>query len=316
MEIPNTVKIGFVAFDLGSDLHLTIGRRFDATDLELVAMQNFVDGKIRPRLPLTIHFGNFCHMGETGNFPAYKVYFVNPEEDSLVKEFYHTYYKEGPNKALYPWPKFHVTCDTAAKREALEAIIRNNKIFKLHKIDFKSRVEGATIQVAGQQWICPMCATFNSLEMKVCRGEGCDQWRSKELARMVNNFESVGNARETIITEPEMRTGDWTCQVCRFQNFASRTECKNCQRPQLSITLISQAQHATNQQDNSAYYDPPTVPFLPEHCYYDLSQDKPHQVAPRPIKASHRPDWFCSRCRFKVFGSKDHCKCGKRNPYI
>lgn len=45
------VKIAFAAFELIDGLHITIGRRYDATDQEIAEMQEYLDNLLRPQLP-------------------------------------------------------------------------------------------------------------------------------------------------------------------------------------------------------------------------------------------------------------------------
>ena len=161
------IRIGFATFDLGlADLHITIGRRYDATEQELIDMQQYVDEQIKPQMPFKITFGNFCYMGENGTFPAYRVYFVDPMQP--ISSFYIKFYKDGPNKALYPKPKFHITVDSPEKRAALEQVIRQQKFMKLTNVAFKTHIEDRAVETCGKpsfpslfalkgDWWCPRC---------------------------------------------------------------------------------------------------------------------------------------------------------------
>lgn len=208
------VRIGFACFDLGAgnDLHVTIGRRYGATDEELVEMQRFVDDRIKPCEPFVVTFGNFCQMGERGTFPAYRVYF----EDRVVLEFYRRFYKEAPGKALYPKPKFHVTVDTPQKREILENMMRScGYRMLLSNATFKTRVEGGDPEVTESTWQCQVCRNVNPVSQKQCLSQGCDQWRP------------IGLSAATPV-----RPGDWTC--CGVNNYASRSLCMVCNKPKLA----------------------------------------------------------------------------------
>jgi len=63
---------------------------------------------------------------------------------------------------------------------------------------------------------------------------------------------------------PKAHTGDWVCLSCQFQNFASRTHCKNCSRGKLAEKIE------------------PTV------------QEKPG-------------DWYCETCAKLNFGKRSAC---------
>ena len=258
------IRIGFACFDLGNDMHVTIGRRYDATEEELVEMQRFVDDHIKPCEPFRITFGNFCHMGERGTFPAYKVYFNDP----IIHEFYRGFYKEAPGKALYPKPKFHVTVDTPVKREMLENMMRScNYTMILSNATFKTRVEGGDAEVTDSTWQCQVCRNTNPISQKQCLSQGCDQWRPIGLA--------------------PSRPGDWTC--CGVNNYSSRTYCMVCKQ-----------QKPLSNNVDSPYDLPPPSASAP--------------VLQQVHALKHRiGDWWCPRCNFKIFASKDHCiKCGTK----
>lgn len=276
------VRIGFVSCVIGDPadgLHLTLARRYDATEVELVAMQSNVDQIIRPRFPLRVEWGNFCSMGEAGTFPAYRVHVTDP----VVIDFYKTYYKEAPGKAMWPQPEYHVTVDTPAKRAALEALIRSSTKYEIRSVTFKTRVEGGVEEEAlpasaaeARQWHCAVCGCYNDMSHRACKTEGCDQWRPKPAA----------------VAPPQQRVGDWQC--CGMSNFASRSQCMRCGggKPGSFVSPASSMKE---------YDAPPSAPTK-------------KQVMGNGI---HRPDWNCSKCNFKIFGSKDSCfKCGTRNPAL
>jgi hypothetical protein len=283
------IRIGFVAFDLGiADLHITIGRRYDATEQELIEMQRYVDQQIKPQMPFTITFGNFCYMGENGTFPAYRVYFVDPMQ--LISSFYTRFYKDGPNKALYPRPKFHITVDTPEKRAALEQVIRQHRYMKLTNVAFKTRIEGGITEVTQTTWKCQICGNVNPLDQKQCLTANCDQWRPLGVAPNANS------------NEEKQRYDDWIC--CGVNNFASRSQCMRCGKPKQPLNP----------------YEQPPIPTAPSYATMpDLRAQPPafHPATGTPPWPASGPkqDWWCPRCNFKIFGSKDKCfKCNTRRP--
>lgn len=256
------IRIGFVAFDLGfADLHVTIGRRYDATEQELIEMQRYVDEHIMPQMPFTITFGNFCFMGESETIPAYRVYFVDPMQ--IISTFYGKFYKDGPHKALYPRPKFHITVDSLDKRSALEQVIRQQKFMKLTNVAFRTHIEGGITEVTQNAWRCQMCRTVNPLDQKQCLKRNCDQWRPLIV-----------------------KADDWMC--CGVNNFASRSQCMKCGKPKQQLNPYEQSPNAEA-----------TAP-----SYAAVSAQQSSRL---------KQDWWCVRCNFKVFGSKDKCsKCNTR----
>lgn len=289
---PAEVKIAFASFDLVDDLHITIGRRYDATTAEIAEMGDYVESMLRPQLPFKITFGNFCHMGERNTIPAYRVYFEDPF--NLVKDFYQRFYKEAEGKALYPKPKFHITVDTPEKRFIVETLIRQSPSFNLQQVSFKSRVEGGEVDITDKSWKCQTCGNFNPLNQKECLSRGCDQWRPARVSGQNDNG----------VAKP----GDWMC--CGYNNFASRTTCAKCGRPPFQAIGDKIAAHPSVED---IYAAPPSAP--PAAAM--VLQDEVPRNPPREsyyIPGSRDRDWMCVSCNFKVFGSKNRCKCGTRRP--
>ena len=278
------INIGFAAFEIAEDLHVTIGRRYDATESELLKMKNYVDELLRPQLPFKITFGNFCYLGERNMIPVYRVYFEDPF--NLIKDFYQQFYKEAEGKALYPKPKFHVTVDTPEKRRVIETLIWHSPTFELTKLSFKSRVEGGEVDVTDKSWKCQTCGNFNPLNQKECLSRGCDQWRPHAIAESVDSGLS--------------KAGDWMC--CGYKNFASRKTCAKCDRPQAALANVFVEE---------AYVLPPSAPAA---SVMPIQAEAPKVAAQSYFIAGGRGDWMCVRCNFKIFGSKDRCKCGIRRP--
>lgn len=208
------VRIGYISATIGNpedDLHVTLARRYDADETDLINMQNCAE-QIKRMLPLTISWGNYCTMGERGTFPAYRVYFVYHQK--VVDELYTRFYKEAAGKAMWPRAKFHVTVDTPAKRNALEALIRSSpeNQFQIREVSFKTRVEGLVAEQGTPTWSCAICGLANLNINKTCGTEGCDQWAPHAAPR----------------------AGDWSC--CGVNNFASRTSCMKCNRPRGNLS--------------------------------------------------------------------------------
>jgi hypothetical protein len=316
MEQPTGIRIGYACFDLGDGLHITIGRHYDAAVETLGRMQEFVDQKLKPLLPFHIAFGNYTLVGENFDVPAYKVKFMYEGQRKVVEEFYKLFYNEQPGKRLWNLPKFHVTCDTPGKLKYIESWIRQSRQDTsciLRDLHFRSRVEGGPAEISTDgDWKCPICLRLNSPDFKVCATDGCDQWRPKELAPVA-----------------AFKPGDWTCS-CGFGNFASRDMCKNCNRPR-NFLEPSDAQDAYAAPPASA---PPSAVignsnWMCTHCQLsnpeqarvclrcvlprNLAQKKPDHA--QAFGGGKRPDWWCQKCQFKVFGSKERCgKCQTRRP--
>lgn len=67
------------------------------------------------------------------------------------------------------------------------------------------------------------------------------------------------------------RAGDWNCSSCGFKNFASRNNCKNCNKAKSAGS-------------------------------WGISVGRPTTKKPG--------DWNCSRCNYVNFGSRNKCnKC-------
>lgn len=294
------VKIAFASFELLEGLHVTIGRRYDATDHDISEMQDYVENILKPQLPFIIHFGNYCHMGENNTIRAYRVYFEDPF--NLIKDFYLRFYKEAEGKALYPRPKFHITVDTPEKRRTIESLIRGDSTFHCQYLSLKTRVEGGEPDVDDKSWKCQTCGNFNPLQQKECLSRGCDQWRPVEV--------------RDIAAGP--RPGDWLC--CGYNNFAGRSACAKCGRPPFQAVVDRQV-------IEDVYGKPPSAPPVAEIALQAelvrsaevnmMLAQAAKPAAPQEsyyIQGSRDRDWMCCRCNFKVFGRKDRCKCGTRRP--
>jgi hypothetical protein len=206
MNTQQGVRVGYISCVIGNpadDLHMTIVRRYDACDEDLILMQLDVE-RFKVSLPFSIKWGNFCQMGEVGTIPAYRVYFTH----ALWPVHLHDqYYKEAPGKAIWRKPKFHVTVDTPAKRAALEAMIRASADYRITDMSFKTRVEGGQQEVNGDTWTCASCGCrTNPIGRKTCSEPNCDQWRPIAAVE---------------------RPGDWYCP-CGKLNFAFRNLCMGC----------------------------------------------------------------------------------------
>lgn len=276
MEGPSAktlIQHGFICFDLGlgHDLHLTVARRYDATEQELIDMQTCAEHDFTEYAPINIAFGNFCKMGEHGTIPAYRVSFDDPRVQRLAGNIYRRFYKEAPGKVLFPEADFHITVDTPEKRAALETVMRQQKQLRVSRIHFKTRIEGGEPEVTDTTWKCMICHNINPMGQKTCLTPNCDQWKPKES-----------------------RPGDWMC--CGINNFASRTHCMKCGRPNSGSSSAAAAM--------GPYEIPPAVVAV-------VPSAPPLEPAPKKPK---RADWWCPTCQFKIFGSKDKCgKCGFLN---
>lgn len=218
------IKIGFASFDLdltgGVDLHITIGRRYDATDAELAEMQQYVETQIRPQLPFTIMFGNFCHMGANGAFPAYRVYFIDPM--GIISGFYQKFYKEAPGKALYPRPKFHITVDTPEKTELVENMIRTNRFMKLTKVSFRERIETARHNAERTISLADYLARSDRASTRTQQVDPI-----YEIPPPLSSTPSAPSA-VAVSRIQVFSNGDWWCPTCKFKIFASKSRCGKC----------------------------------------------------------------------------------------
>lgn len=89
------------------------------------------------------------------------------------------------------------------------------------------------------------------------------------------------------------RPGDWMC--CGVNNFATRTHCMKCGSSSRGGGGAAASAAA------KPYEVPPSAP--PSQAVFEPAPKKPK-----------RADWWCPRCEFKIFGSKDRCgKCGYLN---
>jgi hypothetical protein len=287
------VKIAFAAFELVEGLHVTIGRRYDASDHDIFEMTDYIENILKPQLPFIIHFGNYCHMGENNTIPAYRVYFEDPF--NLIKDFYLRFYKEADGKALYPRPKFHVTVDTPEKRRTIESLMRGDTTFHCQYLSLKSRVEA---DVDDKGWKCQTCGNFNPLQQKECLSRGCDQWRpvGASVVPWLNNI------------AVEMKPGDWMC--CGYVNFGSRPNCAKC-----GTAKVNPAQNNNiAPMVDDVYALPPSAPPVAEIA---VQAEPPKPSAVREsyyIPGCRDRDWMCVRCNFRLFGSKSRCKCGTKRP--
>jgi len=329
------IHIGYASFEIDKDLHLSIGRRYNATLEELDQMKEFVERVIKKLMPFHITFGNFCHVGELNTIPAYRVYFNHHVETNILREFYNMFYQEAPNKAIYSVPEYHITVDTYEKRERLESIItqhrRNcqnamsvaemyekadfssrqapneiNLYYPLNKVDFKHRVEGGAVEVTATAWKCPICKNRNPLREKACLGDDCDQWRPLSIVdnpSLANNSNSYSN--------------DWMC--CGYKNFGNRDRCAKCNNPRNAISNSNNMNSDNNYGNSSVPSIYEKAPSAPPH--YDITQLEVSSAASNHPKESNNKisaygnDWWCHKCQFKIYGKKEECfKCHSRRP--
>jgi hypothetical protein len=279
------VRIAFAALELVApkdvDLHITIARRYDVTEADIRAMQHDLERLIRPHLPIQVTFGNFCHLGEHGTFPAYKVSIENIAVQTILQQYHTQYYKEAPGKALYPKLKFHVTVDTPEKRDFLEGLMRaGERGVLIHDTLFRTMTKGAEpVFTREGKWVCPDCDTQNPLDQKECGSPYCDQWRPKAAVPP---------------SPVPPREGDWACTKCTYPNFASRAVCAKCAQPKAGPL---QQQHAPGGVFNPYEAPPPSAP-----------------PAPR-ARNGGRGDWYCPVCQFTIYAHKSACgKCHTKRP--
>ena len=91
----------------------------------------------------------------------------------------------------------------------------------------------------------------------------------------------ICSASSTLVinSNQETKKGDWNCSSCSFQNFASRTNCKNCGKIKAAEKIICSAS---------------STPVINSN------------------QETKKGDWNCSLCSFQNFSSRTNCKnCGK-----
>lgn len=302
------VRVGFVSGTIGDPslgLHVTLVRRYDATEEELVAMQR--DTEQIKQMHLIIQWGNFCTMGADPSRPieAYRVYFPDPHQRNALEIFHKRHYAEQPGKAMWPKPKYHVSVKTPAQRSELEHLIRTNPNgFQLTNVAFATHVDAlAPLAPGAETWLCPICYNSNPERARQCTTPGCDQWKPFST-----------------------REGDWMC--CGVNNFASRQMCMKCGKNRQGFMVAASSTLALNEAASA----PPQSEFLKEqqqqqqqlmqqmllHQQREAREAQMQQPRPSQLQGKRvRPDWYCNRCQFKIFGSKDSCgKCGTRNPNL
>lgn len=192
------------------ECHITIGVAKDVSEPEARVMQQDLERKIRPLLPIQAEICNYRLRGNDNSIPTYDVSFPDPVVEKVLKQYYRTYYKGDPSKRQYPLLEPHVTVDTPEKLDWIETIIRGNQKGCIQVVDttFQVRNEGGEAVFDQETWRCNSCARSNPIGQKECATPGCSQWRPQQAM--------------------PRRPGDWEC--CGNVVFASRPSCFKCGR--------------------------------------------------------------------------------------
>lgn len=205
-------RVCFVALIIPSpvdvECHVTIGVAKDVTEHESRLMQQELERKIRPHLPIQMEICNYRLRGNDNTIPTYDVSFPDATIEALLKKYYRTHFKGDPSKRQYPLLEPHVTVDTPERLAHIESLIRgpNKGCITIHDTTFQVRNEGGEAVFDQEKWKCNSCARFNPIGQKECTSPGCSQWRPQEAM--------------------PKRPGDWEC--CGTVIFASRTSCFKC----------------------------------------------------------------------------------------
>lgn len=99
----------------------------------------------------------------------------------------------------------------------------------------------------------------------------------------------------------DMRPGDWMCPTCNNHNFASRTNCKNCNVPKPGMAGSG---YSNVMPDNAGLVKGANMGAMPMPSYH-----VPGTGHPDGKLRQFRPgDWICSSCSNHNFASRDSCK--------
>lgn len=275
------------------ECHITIGVAKDVTEPETRIMQQELERKIRPHLPIQVEICNYRLRGNDNTIPTYDVSFPDPAVDHMLKSYYRTYYKGDPAKRQYPHLEPHVTVDTPSKLAWIEEIIRGNQKGCVQVTDttFQVRNEGGEAVFNNETWRCNSCARLNPIVQKECSTPGCSQWRPQQAM--------------------PRREGDWEC--CGSIVFGSKPSCFKCGRPNPSMKSVHTPIWNGSPMTSNQRIEAPSAPFAPS----EVSVYEAPPSAPQPSGGSfprvYRSDWLC--CGDMVFGSKLNCrKCGRKRP--
>lgn len=193
------------------ECHITIAVAKDVTEPETRMMQQDLERKIRPHLPIQVEICNYRLRGNDNTIPTYDVSFPDPAVAHMLKQYYRTYYKGDASKRQYPHLEAHVTVDTPAKLAWIEEIIRGNQkgCIQIAETTFQVRNEGGEAVFNNETWKCNSCSQLNLVTQKECGTPNCFQWRPQQAM--------------------PRRQGDWEC--CGVIVFGSKPNCLKCGRP-------------------------------------------------------------------------------------
>lgn len=242
-------RVCFAALVIPSPLdvecHITIGVAKDVTEPETRMMQQDLERKIRPHLPIQVDICNYRLRGNDNTIPTYDVSFPDLAVDHMLKSYYRTYYKGDPSKRQYPLLEPHVTVDTPAKLAWIEEIIRGHQKgcgIQVNDTTFQVRNEGGEAVFNNETWKCNSCSRLNPVTQKECSTPGCSQWRplqamprrdgpSAPLAPSGDSIYEVPPPMNAPVYRPNNSKGrypDWRC--CGDMVFGSKANCWKCGR--------------------------------------------------------------------------------------
>ena len=104
--------------------------------------------------------------------------------------------------------------------------------------------------------------------------------------------------RRNGVYETDNRPGDWTCQECGYNNFAYRSQCKNC------------GEKPKNRRVAEGDWICPKCEF-----YNFQSRTVCFKCETPNMDMKKSDDWICPNCKFNNFQSRTVCfKCDTPSP--
>ena len=172
------------------------------------------------------------------------------------------------------------------------------------------------------------------------------EYSSREQLILPLNYGRSTQSTSTALNAP--RLPDWYCPTCNFKIFGSKEMCRKCgvRNPALRTNVTPQnssatsttysiaphraTQEATTKTIESLMKVSDQIHELSEKitdaeyknilddlktCYDQVSKPTPTHTSSSHTSFTHRADWWCSTCNYKIYASKSSCKkCGAQRP--
>jgi hypothetical protein len=284
----NQSRTCFVALVVSAEdpeLHITIATTSNASNHEIKIMQQDLERKVRPYLPIEVKIGNFRMRGSYNDVQTYDCTFTDTIVSQVIATFYEDNYRAAYGKRMFPVLEPHITVDTTAKLNLFEAmIVEQQGVFTVVDTIFSTRSDSVVPAAAAavpsspprpmgtETWVCPECKKWNPISSKECAQFGCDQWRPKKCM--------------------PGRVGDWEC--CGETQFASRSNCRRCGNAK---TGSLQGVYSAPPYPMDAASAPPPPPENPR------------------AKQKHKADWTCPGCGDNQWARNKRCRmCSTERP--